>query len=57
MVAVTMELSSKKLNFLENYAHYRLKMKCEELLYHNDSEQDKLLNRIVEFENKSTIFS
>ena len=56
MISVMMELSSKKLSFLENYAHFRLKLKCEDLLYADDSEQDRILNRIVEFENKSNVF-
>jgi len=50
VIAIVMELCSKKLNFLENYAHYRLKKLVEESLFTEEDEQDKQLDRIVEFE-------
>ena len=36
--------------FLENYGHYRLKKLVEESLFKDEDEQDRQLNRIVEFE-------
>lgn len=38
IIAVVMELCNKKLSFLENYAHYNLKMAVEDRLYLDDSE-------------------
>lgn len=56
VIAIVMELCSKKLGFLENYAHYRLKKLVEESLFTEEDEQDKQLDRIVEFEKQSNVF-
>ena len=56
-LAILIELTSRELPFNLNFALYRMKMLLEVSLYRNDTEQDKILDRIVEFEKKSNIFS
>lgn len=55
-LAVVIELVSKNFGILDNFAVYFLKITLENDMLKDNSEQDKTLDRIVEFEKRSTIF-